>query len=101
VAITDGVVEVDGVRYGVGRPGDLLAVADWDCDGAATVALVRPDRGAVFVFDGWASVGADAVATAVTTVAGAVALAAEDPDGDGCGALVVTDAAGRRTEVPT
>ena len=30
--------------------GDLVAVADWDCDGRATPALVRPSTGEVFVF---------------------------------------------------
>lgn len=94
------VVEVDGTRYGVGQPGDALAVGDWDCDGAATVAAVRPSTGEVFVFDGWAGPAADVVVPAATRVPGAVRPDADDPDGDGCATLVVLDADGGRTEVP-
>jgi hypothetical protein len=98
--VGDGVVEVDGVRYGVGRPGDLLAVGDWDCDGSATVALVHAGTGEVFVFDGWAS-GTTAEETASgATVPGAAELVSVDDDGDGCPALVVVDDHGDRTEVP-
>lgn len=100
VLIGDAVVEVDGVRYGVGRPGDLLAVGDWDCDGLATVALVHRGSGEVFLFDGWASGGAEATATSLGTVPGAEALEAVGAAG-GCGRLVVVDADGDRTEVPS
>ena len=96
-----GVVEIDGVRYGVGRSGDVLAVGDWDCDGIATVADVRPATGEVFVFDRWAAEEDEVVVTPVTTVAGAVDVDAADPDGDGCPALVVVDGDGVRTAVPT
>jgi hypothetical protein len=102
VLIGDAVVEVDGVRYGVGRPGDLLAVADWDCDGLATVALVHRGSGEVFLFDGWATGGAEASATSLGTVPGAEAVEAVDAGAgvDGCRRLVVIDADGDRTEVP-
>jgi len=47
------VVHPDGLRrYGLGRPGDAVAVADWDCDGIATPALSRPGVGA-WRFDAW------------------------------------------------
>lgn len=99
VRVGDAEVEVDGVRYGVGRPGDLLAVGDWDCDGSATVALVRRGTGEVFVFDGWAGAGVAVTAASTGTVPGARSLApTEHPDG--CDALVVVDDVGRRTEVP-
>ena len=101
VAARDGVVQVGGVRYSVGAPGDLVAVGDWDCDGAATVALVRRPGGEVFVFEGWAAEGADLLAEAVATVADAVAAEPVDVDGDGCPVLVVVAADGTRTEVPT
>jgi hypothetical protein len=102
VLIGDAVVEVDGVRYGVGRPGDLLAVGDWDCDGLATVALVHRGSGEVFLFDGWATGGAEASATSLGTVPGAEAVEAVDASEgvDGCRRLVVIDADGDRTEVP-
>lgn len=99
VVVGPGVVEVDGTRYGVGEPGDVLAVGDWDCDGVGTVAAVRPGTGEVFVFDRWASRSEDAVAGAVTTVPGASTVRADDPDGDGCPRLVVVDVDGETTEV--
>jgi hypothetical protein len=99
VVLGPGTVAVDGTRYGVGQPGDLLAVGDWDCDGTGTVAAVRPATGEVFVFDGWAGPGADVEAPAVATVTGAAHALADDGDGDGCPTLVVVDGEGRRTEV--
>lgn len=94
------VVVRDGVRYGVGRADDRWAIGDWDCDGVATVAVLRPGSGAVYVFDGWAVVGRDVVAGRATTVAGAVGISGE-PSAEGCPTLVVVDQAGGRTEVPT
>lgn len=53
----EGVLEVvapEGVRrYGLGAPGDLVLVADWDCDGAATPLVQRPAAGAAWRFDTW------------------------------------------------
>ncbi|MCY3785349.1 MAG: protein kinase [bacterium] len=54
IRITSGFVSVNGTRYPVGEAGDQVAVGDWDCDGIATVALVRTD-GRVYVFDSWPS----------------------------------------------
>lgn len=45
------------LRFRVGRPGDDLVLGDWDCDGTATAAVVRPETGQTFVFDGWAADG--------------------------------------------
>jgi eukaryotic-like serine/threonine-protein kinase len=47
------VVEVDGRRFEVGAPGDLVTVGDWTCDGTATAAVLRPRTGEVFVFSRW------------------------------------------------
>ena len=55
VRIDGAQVVVDGARYDVGAPGDAVAVADWDCDGTDTPAVVRPSTGDVFVFDAWAT----------------------------------------------
>jgi len=98
VSIDGGVVVVEGTRYGVGEAGDALAVADWDCDGAATVAAVRPATGELFVFGGWAEPGADVVVPAAARVPGGARPEAVD-DGDGCPSLVVVGVDGRRTEV--
>jgi hypothetical protein len=98
--VHDRVVEVAGRRYGVGRDGDALVLGDWDCDGAATVAVLRPATGEVFVFDRWAGPAADVVARPRTRVDGGVAVEGVDDDGDGCPTLVVVTAAGGRTVVP-
>jgi hypothetical protein len=78
-----------GVTYELGRPGDLTAVGDWDCDGRATPALVRPSTGEVFVFDAWA--GADEAVTvrAATVVRDATGIRASRPSAP-CPELVVT-----------
>ena len=53
-------IELDGrtarvgsVTVELGQDGDLVALGDWDCDGTATPALLRPDTGEVFVFPEW------------------------------------------------
>lgn len=53
------VVELDGHRYELGTAGDEVLVGDWRCDGQPQAALLRPSTGEVFVFDGWATTGAD------------------------------------------
>ena len=47
------VLEHGGHRYGVGAPGDFVQTGDWDCDGRATPAIVRPSTGHVVLFDTW------------------------------------------------
>ena len=37
----------------VGASGDLAAVADWNCDGEATLGVYRPSSGSWFVFSSW------------------------------------------------
>ena len=51
-ADTDGTVEVGGVRYAIGRPGDLVLVGDWGCASRPIATVLRPDTGEVFVFRG-------------------------------------------------
>jgi serine/threonine protein kinase len=96
----DRIVDIDGARYEVGAPGDIVAVRDWDCDGEATPAVLRPSTGEVFVFDAWAALDADVEVDAVETVAGAVDLV-DDVDRDGCAVLLVSTTDGDRVEVPT
>jgi hypothetical protein len=79
----DGVVEAGDRRWTVGQPGDLVATADWSCSGHATLALLRPATGEVFVFDGWAGPGHDLVAEPVGRVDGGFAIRTADT-GDGC-----------------
>lgn len=67
VRIAPGGVQANGIRYAVGRTGDRIAVADWDCDGVATPGLVRPATGEVFLFRSWA-LGDDRVVAHPTIV---------------------------------
>ena len=97
VTIAGGQIVVDGARFQVGEEGDALAVADWDCDGRDTPAMVRPATGEVYVFDGWASAAEPVTARLLDRVAGAVRLG--PPDG-GCDAVTVVDTAGVRSSVP-
>jgi hypothetical protein len=83
-----GTVSAGSARWTVGEPGDVIAVGDWDCDGRAAPALLRPATGDVFVFPGWASEGKPLTVEARDRLAGAVAIRGER-EGDGCDNLVV------------
>jgi hypothetical protein len=87
----DGTEVVAGdVRFALGRPGDVVVVGDWDCDGRASAAVLDPATGDVFVFDRWPDTpGGELTVTATASVAGAVAARAADVDGDGCDDLVL------------
>ena len=82
----------DGRRYRVGQVGDELLVDDWDCDGDATPALLRPATGEVFVFPRWVEEGSLAVEP-VALVHGAEALLSEDDAGT-CPRLAVRTSTG-------
>jgi hypothetical protein len=84
----DGEIRSGERRWVVGRPGDQVAAADWTCTGRATLALLRPDSGEVYVFDGWAEPGRDRSAAVAGRVQGGFALRAADLGG-GCPRLVV------------
>ncbi len=47
----------EGRRYALGAAGDFVEMGDWDCDGTATPALVRPSNGAIVLFDEWPEPG--------------------------------------------
>lgn len=94
------IVEFDGQRYQVGRPGDIAVVGDWaaaggHCAGPSTVVLLRPGTGDLFVFSGWADAG-EVLATRRGTYQGAVGLEVESGDCDG---LLIVDDEGRSTPV--
>jgi hypothetical protein len=83
-----------GVAWSVGRAGDVAAVGDWDCDGRASPAVLRPEDGSVWVYGAW---GEGQVAVAAGAVPGAVALRAADPDADGCESLLLQRGDGSTT----
>jgi hypothetical protein len=86
------VLEAGGRQYRVGQPGDAVLVEDWDCDGEATPALLRPATGEVFVFPRWIDDGTLAVRPAVQ-LDDARALLSEVGDG-ACPTLAVRTASG-------
>lgn len=76
------IVAFGGVTYEVGEAGDHIVVADWDCDGTASVGLVRPGTGEVFLFDDWPD-AQEVTVRARAQIVGARELIAAPP-GQGC-----------------
>lgn len=73
---TDGnAVVVGDRRFRLGSDSDVVAVGDWDCDGVATPAVLRPATGAVHVFDRWATEDGPTTGRELGDVTGAVAFA--------------------------
>jgi hypothetical protein len=98
VVVDGSTVLVGSVRYEVGEPGDQVTLGDWDCDGAASPAVLRPSTGEVFVFGGWARDG-DVAVRAIDRVEGADRLLVE-AGADGCAHLVVLRLDGSRRPIP-
>lgn len=67
-----------GRTYLVGAPGDRVALGDADCDGTASVVVLRPATGEVFEFDRWPSASDPVVVSPAATVAGARSLRIRD-----------------------
>jgi hypothetical protein len=97
--VNDGRIIVVGTRrFVAGVAGDRVTVGDWNCDGVETLALLRPATGALFVFEEWASEGADLSVSPTRTIVGAVDVLARDR-GDGCSTLVVVHIEGTEEEI--
>ncbi len=90
-------VSVGAAQFTAGQPGDLLVLGDWRCEGASTVALVRPSTGEVFVFDGWAPSTSDLAGRLVRRVPGATGLRAADR----CGHALVDVGTGAPVDIAT
>ncbi|MEQ8716947.1 MAG: hypothetical protein RIE08_04985 [Acidimicrobiales bacterium] len=88
VVIEAGAVIIDGARYPVGRPGDDLAVGDWDCDGTATLDLVRGGTGEVWMFARWPR-DEPLTATLEAEVSPPLETTVVTSPADGCESLVV------------
>ncbi len=71
-------VTVAGVSFEVGEQGDRVEVADWNCDGQPTAAIVRPGTGEIVVFSRWVAAEEPVTVTPATVVPGAVSLVAPD-----------------------
>lgn len=95
-----GVLSTGSLRWAIGAPGDQIAVGDWSCRGARTLAVLRPSTGEVFRLEGWARESEPLTASAVARVHNAVAVRAADLDHDGCHELVVDVRDGDPTVIP-
>ncbi len=81
VAVGTPEVEHNGRRYAVGRPGDLVVMGDWSCDGIETPAVLRAATAEVAVFARWPSDGSALRPDRVEVVDGAVRLAVDESAG--------------------
>lgn len=97
VVVAGRVARTEVGPFEVGVEHDKVVVGDWDCDGEATVALLRPSSGAVFVFSGWGADGAGSEVAPTTHVPGATALEVHR-DGS-CDEAVATDPTGAERPV--
>lgn len=98
--LVDGTTVVVGARrYEVGRNGDLVVLGDWDCDGNATPAALRPSTGEVFVFTSWSADG-DVVVRPTARVPNAATVHVEAGAG-ACATLVVQRVDGSPVVVAT
>ena len=88
VQISRSVVTVGDRRWSVGAEGDVIELGDWDCDGTATPAVLRPSSGEVFVFPSWST--DEVVVGAVDRIPGARDLAGRPSGPGGCTELTVT-----------
>jgi hypothetical protein len=102
LALDGRTVDAGAARWTLGDAGDVVAVGDWDCDGHATAALLRPSTGDVFHFPTWAAVGERVTVAPVDRVQGATAISADDAADTGdvaCDRLVATAPDGTPTGV--
>lgn len=103
VEVAAGVVSTAGGRWQVGAATDVVVVGDWDCDGSATPAVVRPGTGEVWLFPRWAGPGEDVPAELAAVVPEAVsATTVERPPtapATACDHIEVVDRAGTPTQV--
>jgi hypothetical protein len=97
VEVAGGVVSSSGRRWQVAAPDDLVVIGDWDCDGLATPAVVRPGTGHVWTYANWAEGTEGVVADAAGTVPDAMSAAAVTVDG--CHHLEIVDTAGKTTRL--
>lgn len=93
VRVVGTAVQAGPACYEIGAPGDELVLGDWDCDGAATPAVLRPATGDVFVFGSWAAQG-EVVVRPVAHVEGADELVVVASGPGGCAGLVARTPAG-------
>ena len=97
VVIDGNSVVREGIRWSVGRPGDVIVVGEWRCDGVSTPAVLRPANGRVWRFARWADDGRPIAGQLVATVPGATR--ARVRRSGTCDRLEVLDGSGQSTLV--
>src|SRR6202035_5148902 len=95
--VRDGTLTVGSRRYGVGQAGDVAVIGRWTC-GAATLALLRPASGDVWVFAAWPADDTPIQPAFDASVPGARGLAVRARGG--CDALLATIHDGRQVDIP-
>lgn len=90
---------VNGASYTLGKPGDLIRFGDWDGDGIATPAVIRPKSGSIFVFQSWPSLRRRLSTHATTRVVGVRSVHVRSTT-TGRDVLVVEPRSGPAIEVP-
>ncbi len=95
VTLADRVATVGTVSVELGQDGDLVTLADPDCDGVVTPVVYRPSSGEVFVFSQWSlDQPSEVPSTAVVPDGRSISTRAGQ-----CGAVTVTTADGAETVV--
>ncbi len=85
-AVEGQTITVGEHTFDVGGPGETPRLGDWNCDGTATVAVLRPTSGEVFTFDGWADRGSPVSGELVGTFEGATGIV----EPTSCGPMEIT-----------
>jgi hypothetical protein len=98
LTVEGGTVDAGVAQWALGEPGDLVTLGDWDCDGEASAALLRPASGDIFLFTAWAEAGTPVTVNAIHRAPGAVGLRAE-AGVRGCDRLMVDLASGSSSPV--
>lgn len=79
----------DDGRFIAGRPGDLAAIADWNCDGTTTLGVYRPTTNNWFEFDSWDTDTTSSVTVLDTVDSGVRAALFIESDPNGCASPIV------------
>ena len=79
IALEGRTATVGNIEIELGDQGDLVVLADSNCDGIATPVLLRPDTGEVFVFEAWALDDPVEVEAALAVPGAASIEASDDP----------------------
>ncbi len=95
ITLTDRTATVGAIAVELGRDGDLVTLADPDCDGVMTPVVYRPSSGEVFVFPRW-SLDQPSEVQSTAVVPDGRSISAR---GGRCGPVVVTTADGTETVV--